>query len=537
MSEEGQNRETLFGEESKVNKAIRKRKKKRASAPVFKAYIQNQAMILPPSLEDLIPENHIVRVVNNTIDGLNIEPLIGTYKGGGSSSYHPLMIVKVLVYAYLNKIYSSRQIAKAMREDVNYMWLSGMQRPDYRTINIFRSSRLKGVIDEVFGSMVEFCIANKYIKLENYFVDGTKMEANARRTSYVWSKNTKRYKEATKRKIKELLEKIEEENRKEEEEYGERDLEEMGEESTVDSRKIKEQIEKLNRIINPSKKQKKAINEIEKKHIPKLEKYEEQERKLNGRNSYSKTDTDATFFEMKDGQLLPSYSVIAGTENQFIVNYSIHQKASEVDQFIRHFSKFTQITGILPDNVIGDCAYGSDENYTYLEEQGIGNYLKYNTYHRERTKKYRENRYHKDKFQYDEVTDKYLCPEGRELTFKKLSVQTTDNGYKQQLRIYGCVDCCGCMAASQCKKGTGNRTITVNPRLEIYKAQARSNLASDYGIMLRKKRGVDVESVFGDIKMNQGYRRFRLRGKGKVNVEFGLLSMAHNVKKIALTIH
>jgi hypothetical protein len=93
------------------------------------------------------------------------------------------------------------------------------------------------------------------------------------------------------------------------------------------------------------------------------------------------------------------------------------------------------------------------------------------------------------------------------------------------------------MAASQCKKGTGNRTITVNPRLEIYKAQARSNLASDIGIMLRKKRGVDVESVFGDIKMNQGYRRFRLRGKGKVNVEFGLLSMAHNVKKIALTIH
>jgi hypothetical protein len=268
-----------------------------------------------------------------------------------------------------------------------------------------------------------------------------------------------------------------------------------------------------------------------------LERYEGQEKVLGGRNSYSKTDPDATFFEMKDRRLLPAYNVIAGTENQFIVNYSIHQKASEVDQFIRHFSKLTQTTGILPDNVISDCAYGSDENYTFLEEQGIGNYLKYNRYHREKTKKCRDDRYQKDKFQYDEVTDKYLCPEGRELTFKKLSVQTTDNGYKQQLRIYECVDCCGCMAASQCKKGTGNRTITVNPRLEIYKAQARSNLASDIGIMLRKKRGVDVESVFGDIKMNQGYRRFRLRGKEKVNVEFGLLSMAHNIKKIALTIH
>jgi transposase len=130
-----------------------KRKKKKESAPVFKPYTQHQTMMLPPSIEELIPQDHMVRVVNKTIEGLNIEPLIATYK------------------------------AKALCEDVNYMWISGMQRPDFRTINIFRSGRLKGVVDQAFGSMVEFCIANKYIKLENYFVDGTKMEANARKTS------------------------------------------------------------------------------------------------------------------------------------------------------------------------------------------------------------------------------------------------------------------------------------------------------------------------------------------------------------------
>jgi transposase len=537
MDENEQGPETLFGTKSEVRTKNRRRKKKKRSEPVFKPYTQYQTMILPPSLEELIPENHMVRVVNKTIEGLNIEPLIATYKGGGSSSYHPSMMVKVLVYAYLSKVYSSRLIAKALREDVNYMWISGMQRPDFRTINLFRSGHLKGVIDQVFGSMIEFCIENKYIKLENYFVDGTKMEANARKTSYVWSKNTKRYKEATQKKIKELLRHIEEVNSQENIEYGETDLEELGNGSTITSEKLKEQIEKLNTIIGPSKPKKQALKELETKQLPKLECYEEQERLLGDRKSYSKTDADATFFRMKNEQLLPAYNVMIGTENQFILNYSIHQKASESDQFISHFTKLPRELGLLPDTVIGDSAYGSEENYAFLEEYGVGNYLKYNTYHKEKTKKYRENRYHKDKFQYDEITDAYRCPEGREVIFKRIGKQTTDNGYQQEIRNYECTDCRGCALAIQCKKGLGNRTISVNPRLERYRAQARANLASDYGIALRRKRGVDVESAFGDIKMNQGYRRFRLRGKEKVNVEFGILSMAHNVKKIALTIH
>lgn len=528
-------RENLFQEV--IRERVRKRKKKSPSVAVFKPYAQHQTMALPPSLEELIPDNHMVRVVNKTIEGLNIEPLIATYKGGGSSSYHPLMMVKVLVYAYLSKIYSSRFIAKALREDVNYMWLSGMQRPDFRTINGFRSGRLKGVIDQVFGSMVEFCIENKYIKLENYFVDGTKLEANARKHSYVWSKNTQRYKEATQKKIKELLEHIEEVNRQEDAEYGESDLEELGNESTITSEKLKSQIEKLNTIINSTNPKKKALNELQSKQLPKLERYEEQEKLLAGRKSYSKTDTDATFFRMKNEQLIPAYNVMIGTEDQFIINYTIHQKASEADQFISHISKLPRTIGLIPENVIGDSAYGSEENYAFLEKYGIGNYLKYNMYHREKTKKYSDNRYHKDKFQYDDITDTYRCPEERELILNRIGKQTTGNGYQQEVRIYESVNCRGCPVVSQCKKGLGNRTITVNPRWERYRAQARANLATDEGITLRKQRGVDVESVFGDIKMNQGYKRFKLRGKEKVNVEFGLLSMAHNTKKMALTVH
>ena len=163
--------DSLFKEDMTGDSQKRKRKKKRPSKPKFIEYNQNQVMLLPPSIEEMIPEQHIVRTVNRVIETMKIEALINTYKGGGRSSYDPLMLLKVLIYAYIMRIYSSRRIAKALREDINFMWIGGMQRPDFRTINNFRSGRLKGVIDQVFSSMVIFLTDNKYIKLENYFVE------------------------------------------------------------------------------------------------------------------------------------------------------------------------------------------------------------------------------------------------------------------------------------------------------------------------------------------------------------------------------
>jgi transposase len=204
-------------------------------------------MLLPPSLEDLIPENHLVRVVNRTVEKLNIQPLTATYKGGGASAYHPLMLLKVLVYAYLTKIYASRMIAKALTENIHLMWLSGMSTPDFRTINNFRSSRLRGVIDDVFGSMVFFLLDHGYIDLEQYFVDGTKLRADSNKHKVVWAKNTKRYKQKVQQKINELLVEIEQANAKEQEHYGDRNLEELGERSALTSDEVKEHVQRLNR--------------------------------------------------------------------------------------------------------------------------------------------------------------------------------------------------------------------------------------------------------------------------------------------------
>jgi len=538
--------DSQFKEEFEIEKPEvrkRQRRKKRPCKPVFKKYDQNQIMLIPQNLDEMIPSNHVVRVVNKTIDRLNIEKLINTYKGGGNSAYNPIMLIKVLVYAYMMKIYSCRNIAKALREDINFMWLSGQNKPDFRTINLFRSGRLKRVIEEVFSSMIIFLSEGKYIKLERYFVDGTNIAADANKNSYVWSKNTKRYKQSVKEKVKELFKQIEKIQNKEDEQYGNHDLEEMGEESEITSDKIIKQIERLNKIIEEKtepgkdKEQKKAVKQIKTKYLPKIIRYEEQEKKLNGRNSYSKTDEEATFLRMKNKELLPAYTVMIGTEGQYIINASIHQKASETDHFIDHMEKFRQAMGRYPLLVSSDSAYGSQENYNYLERAKIENYLKYNTFHYEQTTRYKQNKFHKDNFKYDEQKDEYECPGKKKLRYEKDVISETSKGYIQKAKQYKSESCEGCRLARYCKKGKGTRTIQVNKQLEYYRSQARKNLTSEKGIEIRKQRNVDVEPVFGDIKWNSGYRRFRLRGKEKVYTEICLLSIAHNCKKIALAIN
>lgn len=539
---DSQFKETFKLETPKVR--IRRRKKKRASQPVFKKYEQNQIMLLPPSLEEIIEQKHMVRVVNKTIDKLNLKPLIDTYKGGGTSSYNPVMLLKVWIYAILERLYSGRQIAKALRENIHFMWLSGNNRPDFRTINQFRSGRLQQVMEEIFVETVIFLAENNYIDLSEYFVDGTKMLANANKYSYVWKKNTERYKKAVKNRVHQMFKQIERLNKQEDQHYGDKDLGELGEDSQLTTKDIEQQVARLNKIIEQSglgkkerKKAERIKKRIEEKELPKIKKYEEQQQVLKGRNSYSKTDKDATFFRMKNKELLPAYTVIAGTENQYIINYSVHQNASESDQFISHMEKYHKHYGKYPGLISADSAYGSEENSEYLEKKRIENYLKYSTFHYENTKSYRENKFHKDHFHYDEKADCYRCPNGRKMIFQEEVEIQTRTGYNQTIRKYQSDNCQGCQYADQCKKGKGRRTIQINRKLDYYRSKMRENLTSEKGVKLRKQRNVDVEPVFGDIKWNQGYRRFKLRGNEKINVEMGLLSISHNLKKFTLAIN
>jgi transposase len=505
---------------------------------VFKKDNRNQLMLLPLDLGSLIPDNHIVRVVDRVIDELALSPLFATYKGGGTSSYSPRMLLKVITYGYIERIYTSRRIAKALRENIYFIWLSGMSRPDFTTVNNFRSKRLKEAVDDVFGSVVEIMIKGGYIRAENLFVDGTKIEANANRYSYIWKKNVERQEDMINSRVKKLLKHIEDLQREEDIEYGTHDLEEL--EGKVSAEDIEKTVEEINRKLSERGKSKVVSKEVTKlkKEIPKLKKNQQQKDKLEGRNSCSKTDKDATFFRMKEdhlgmAQLKPGYNVQIATDNQYIVGYGVYQKAADTSVFVPFMDKVIDHLKKKPKNVTADAGYGSEENYEYMTRNGIGNYIKYNNFNYEKAKEYKTRIFLSDHFEYDQEHDQYKCPEGQILDYAFTKATKSDNGYVSERMVYRSRSCSECRYKKECNKGTKDRTIEISPRLIEYKNTVRKNLESEEGIKLRAQRGVDVESVFGQIKHNNQFRRFYARGLKNVSTEWALISVAHNIKKMA----
>ncbi|QTD40974.1 transposase [Sporosarcina sp. Te-1] len=182
---------------------------KRRFSPTFKPYNNRQGFAIF-DVQELIPENHIARVVDEMVEAIPDERLYTYYTGGGRSSYHPKMMLKVILYAYSQKIYSCRGIEKMITENLPAMWLAAMERPDFRTLNDFRGIRMKAMMDELFETMILKLIEEGYITMENYFLDGTKIEANANKYSFVWKKSTLRFEEKLKEKIRTTLANIQE---------------------------------------------------------------------------------------------------------------------------------------------------------------------------------------------------------------------------------------------------------------------------------------------------------------------------------------
>ena len=500
-------------------------------------------MLLPPDLEEMVPAGHLVRVVNRMIGGIEKKILEGQYKGGGTSAYDPEMLLKVIVYAYTQGVFSSRRIAKELRENIHFMWLSGMNRPDHRTINRFRGEVMKAVIDEVFYGVLEQLMEQGYVDLESYFVDGTKIEANANRYTFVWRKSMEKNRAKLREKVKQLLENIDEVEAAEEAKYGEADLEEVGEGKEIDAEKLREAVGKINERLKrkpDDKELKKASKKLESDFIPRLEKYERYEEVLEDRNSFSKTDHDATFMRMKEdhmrnGQLKPGYNIQMGTQKQFILGYSLHRRPGDTSCLKEHLEKFKGWLGTLPKNLVADAGYGSEENYSYLEEKQVTAYVKDNRFHYERRRNYKKKHpYRVENFLHHPEMDEYECPQGKRLKYLYTIPYRSDNGYLSERRIYECEDCSQCPVKAACTRAKNNRQIQIGLEWERLKKQARDNLLSSQGLIMRSRRPVEVEAVFGRLKQDWGFRRFLLRGIEKVRIEWGILSVAHNIAKAAV---
>lgn len=500
----------------------------------FKPYVQNQISLLPPSLDELIPQAHVVRVVDEIINKIDIDSLLAKYAGGGCSSYHPRMMLKVLVYSYLSNVYSSRKMEAAVRENIYFMWLAGMEQPDHNTLNRFRSDKLKGVIKEVFAQVVILMVESGHVDLQKAYTDGTKIEANANRYTFVWGKNVKNSRERIKNQLDELWKYTEEIAAEELKDNAPTSYEELKPEQVAKT------IDEINTALKNKpvdKKIKQKLNYAKKNWPKNLEKYEQQEKDLGGRNNYSKTDPDATFMRMKEdhmgnGQLKPGYNLQISTQNQFITHYSLHQNPTDFKTLIPHLDEYEQIYTKLPNTITADAGYGSEENYEYLASKQMEAFVKYPLFHNEQHQKGKEKSvFHPDNLYYNKEKDHYICPMGQAMDLLMVKQDKSETGYKKTIHVYAAKNCNGCPLNGVCHKSKYNRRIEVNRRLNKLKAQAKELLLSDEGIFHRKKRPVEVEAVFGILKQNHGFRRFMLRGMEKVSIETGLMALAHNIRK------
>lgn len=525
----------LFSEE---NIEVEERTFRKKRKIVFKPYSQNQEFLLPKNIDEFVGPGHIARLVSTIIDKMDIHFIIDTYEGGGTSSYDPRMMLKSWILAFIDRIYSCRLLAKNLRENLVFIWISGNQTPDFRTLNNFRL-RLKDDIKKIFKQIVRYGIEAGIIEGKDIFIDHTKAEANANKHKIVWKKQVEKQLAKIDAELDELFKHIDKINENEERIFGNKDLPEQ-ERNGFDNEKVQGIIDKVNKNVKEGKitkeegrEQRKEVRRI-KQFIERKENYQLKKEILNGRNSFSKTDSDAIAMMMKDKLTIkPAYNEGIAVENGFVLNYIIDDNCSDSVSFIPLMNGVIENIEKTPENANSDGAYGNEENHSYLEEKNIGNFLKFNQYHKEKSNGWREKKFHLEDFSYDEGKDQFICKNNMILQFLEEQKRETKTGYVQKFKIYKASEnaCINCQFRDKCTTSK-TRTLQVSWNAERLKKKARENLNSDKGKELRKRRGNEVESVFGDQKLNKLKRRYHLRGIPKVKIEAGLYYISHNIRKM-----
>ncbi len=505
----------------------------------FRPYIPNQTVLFSQRIDENIVADSPGRIVNAVVDNLNLDNLKKLYKETGRSAYHPKMMLKVIIYAYMNNIYSCRKIEKLLLRDIHYIWFAGHEHPDFITINRFRN-RVKEKISNVFTQLVLVLADKGFISLDVEYINGTKIESKANKYTFVWRKSVEKNRTRLLNKIRILLEQVDEAI------VQENSVKDTSVELTpfmlsgiVDE--LKEVLE--HRPATQDKEEKKTLRE-KKKQVRELEWYHDKLMEydnhldvLGERNSYSKTDPGATFMRMKEdamknGQNKPGYNLQTGTENQFIIDFRLFPNPTDTLTLIPFFPSFQHRYNRLPSIGAADSGYGSEENYRFMQENGMEAFVKYNYFYKEQRSRYIPNPFHAESLHYNPGEDYYVCPMGQHMNRIGTKRDKTASGYSTESARYKAQRYEGCPLHGSCFKARGNHIIEVNHRLNQYKRQARERLLSEEGVRHRGRRCIEPEAVFRQMKYNMAYRRFRHVGEDKVTMDFAFFAIAFNIKKI-----
>ena len=506
----------------------------------FRSYDPDQTLLFPQRIDRDIPKDDPVRIPKSVIESLDLSGFKKLYHERGRSPYHPKMMLMVILYSYMNNVYSCRKIEKLLYRDIYYIWLSGYQKPDFATINRFRN-RVKNEIRHIFTLLVLILVEKGFVTLEVEYLDGTKIESKANKYTFVWRKIVERNREKLLEKIRVLLQQINEQMAQDK--AADVDPLELTPQTLCEiSKEFKEALGSAPEAKTKEEKaaqrgKNKMFKELE-RHGEKLAEYNSRLEQMEGRNSISKTDPSATFMRMKEdamcnGQTKPGYNLQISSENQFITDFALFPNPTDTLTFIPFLGSFPGRYGRFPKRVVADSGYGSEENYRFMDEAGIEGFVKYNRFHLEHRPRYKPDTFHPDSLYYNEEGDYYICPMGQRMS-RTGTVQTrTEGGYISQSACYRAIRCKGCPLRCLCYKAKANqRAIRVNHRLNAYKRKACELLTSEEGIKERGRRCIEPEAVFGQMKSNMAYRRFRHMGKDKVVMDFTFFAIAFNIKKL-----
>jgi transposase len=499
-------------------------------------------LFLPVDYEVIIPTDDSVRLLNRIVEGMDIRELEASYSQiGRKPAAPPEILLKILFYAYMEEKYASRKIQKSCERDINFMWLlEGNPAPSHKTINEFRKHRLGEVVEKLFYQFVEILYRFGEISLENIFPDGTKIEANANRYTFVWKKAVERYSARLPEKARLIateMEKLYLRPFPVRDETFDYDVYAM-----LKFLKAETEAKGIKIVNGPGKKQSneqklmKSLEELRQKHLE----YENKKEILDGRGSYSKTDNDATFMRMKDdhmknGQLKPAYNVQLAVESEYIVGAGVFQNCNDLGTLIPLIESMFENCPLIAEHlkkVIADSGYESEEIYAFLKKLGIEAYIKPQNYEQMQTRKFKNNISKRENMVYNAETDEYTCANGKQLRVVGTSKRKSKTGYESEVAVYECESCEDCPHKEKCTKAKGNRKMEVSKKFIEMRAESLENVTSDYGKLLRVNRSIQVEGAFGIIKEDRHFDQFLTRGLPNVKTELFLLCIGYNMNKL-----
>ena len=501
---------------------------------------------LPLEIGHVIPDNDCVRLLGQFVEELDLSDLYSTYSRVKENQVSPRQMLKIMLYAYHEHNYSSRGIEKACRRDINYMYLlEGRSAPDHATIARFRSIHFGQVADKYLAMTARYLMDLGEISGREIFIDGTKIEANANKYTFVWKKSV------TKNQVK-LLEKTALLVQECVESYGLREIWH----GQVKEKHLSKILRKLYKI-----KDEESIEFVHgsgcrktqlQKHIELLEEYsarlKEYSRKLEvlgDRNSYSKTDPDATFMRMKEdamlnGQLKPAYNLQLGVDSGYISWLTLSPKPTDTSTLIPFLTGMETALKHRYPVVVADAGYESEENYSYLEDRGISAMIKPANYEISKTRKYKQDISRRENMPYNPDGDYYTCRNGCRLYAHGIHHQKTASGYVRKQTVYRCYECAGCPHRAECLKGKNwkipeeerFKKLTVSRKFERQRKECLDRITSEEGIQLRVNRSIQAEGAFALWKEDGAFRQFLCRGQANVYAESVLMAIAQNLDNL-----